>query len=494
MRSTLTRCDGYPAALPGSLLRRIGMLLLISGIASAATGAVFSGEDEDNRRVPNILLIVVDDLGWSDLACYGADVHGTPRIDRLARQSVKFTEAYAAAPVCSPTRASIMTGKHPARLHMTIWHEAAENPPTNRKLLPPVTVADLPHEEVTLAEVLHDAGYFTAHVGKWHLGRASHYPETQGFDVNLGGTFWGAPATFFHPFRGPFGRSGELRYVPLAAPGKQGDYLTDRLTDEAIRMIDAAGERPFFVHMAYHTVHTPIEGKPQIAARYGRRITPETNHQNAHYAAMVASLDENVGRLLEHLDRRRLTENTVVLLTSDNGGFVNRYQGKQVTDNAPLRSGKGSLYEGGVRVPLMVRWPGVTRTGGVCDEPVCTTDFYPTLLELLALEGDEKHNAHLDGVSIAPLLRDPDAGLKRDALFFHYPHYYPTTSPVSAVRAGRWKLLEYYEDDHVELYDLKTDMAESRDLAAEMPQKAAALKRSLHAWLKQVDAQMPTAH
>jgi len=436
----------------------------------------------------NFVFILVDDLGWADLGCYGADLHETPNIDRLARQSVRFTDAYAAAPVCTPTRASIMTGKAPARLNMTIWHEASANPPQHRKVIPPVVEGNLPQEEVTVAEVLHDAGYRTMHVGKWHLGDAAHYPENQGFDVNIGGSFWGCPATFFHPYRGRFGRD-ELRYVPGLHGGRTGEYLTDRLTDEAIKLMERSKDRPFLLHLAFYTVHTPIEGKAKLVEHYRRKRREGLNHQNATYAAMVHSLDENVGRVLSKIDELGLADNTVVLLMSDNGGFINKYKGETVTNNAPLRSGKGSLYEGGIRVPLLVRRPDTKP--GACRHPVSSIDFYPTMLELAGLTGDAKHNADVDGISLVPLLNNPDGTLKRDALYFHYPHYYSTTTPVSAVRRGDWKLLEFFEDGHVELYDLARDRSESSNLAAEKPEKAAELKKLLHAWRNEVDAPMP---
>jgi len=472
-------------------VRRLRSLVLAGLVSMELVSFLSAGEAERTTAPLNFLFILVDDLGWSDLGCYGSDLHRTPHIDGLAGQGVRFTEAYAAAPVCTPTRAALMTGKYPARLHMTIWYEAARRPPTRRKLIPPVTVADLPHEEVTVAEVLHEAGYYTAHVGKWHLGDAAHYPETQGFDVNIGGTFWGAPQTFFYPYRGTRYFGGEYRYVPHLEFGQPGEYLTDRLTSEAIRVMRHARQQPFFLYLAYHTVHTPIEAKEEVTDHYARRIRPGMRHRNATYAAMVHSLDENVGRLLEELDRLDIARRTVVFLTSDNGGYINQFQGRTVTDNHPLRSGKGSLYEGGIRVPLIVRWPGVTPAGALCPRPVVTTDFYPTILEMAGLEGDPDHNCLTDGLSLVPLLKDPKASLPRRTLFWHYPHYYATTTPVSALRQDNWKLLEFHEDMHVELYDLAADPGERNDLAHRAPERVRALRHQLHRWRQGIGAQMP---
>jgi arylsulfatase A-like enzyme len=439
----------------------------------------------------NFVFILADDLGWADTSPYGADLHETPNLERLAGSGVKFTRAYAAAPVCTPTRASIQSGKHPARLHMTIWRESARRPEMKRRMIPPQTEEDLPHSIVTLGEVFHQAGYFTAHVGKWHLGDAGHYPETQGYDVNIGGTLWGAPQTFFSPYSGDKLYGNEYRYVPGLHGGKPGEYLTDRLTTEAIKALELAGGRPFFLNLCYHTVHTPIEGKPALVEKYRRKLKPDLHHQNAEYAAMVQSLDENLGRVLDELERRGVADRTVVVFTSDNGGFVNQWQGRPVTNNAPLRSGKGSLYEGGIRVPLLIRWPGVTKPGGVCAEPVCSIDFYQTLLDAAGLSGDPQHNAGVDGISLTPLLRNPSARLERERLFFHYPHYYPTTSPVSAVLERNWKLLEYFEDGRLELYDIGKDEGERRNLAQEHPGKAAELLGHLRRWRLEVKAQMP---
>jgi len=467
---------------PTRHLRRLAACLLILS-PTVATAA-----DPPNAPQPNVLFILVDDLGWSDLGCYGAEIHQTPNIDRLAQQSMRFTDAYAAAPICSPTRASILTGKHPARLHMTLWHGAAVDPSVNHeknpKLIAPSSEPNLAFDEVTVAEVLQEACYFTAHVGKWHLGDPDHYPMAHGFDVNVGGTLSGCPATFFFPFRG-----AENLPLPGLQSGQPGDYLTDRLTDEALQILDAHGKRPFFLHLSYYAVHTPIEGKPALVDRYRDAPVTDAAHYNPAYAAMVHSVDENVGRVLEKLDSLGVADRTLVILFSDNGGAHYTHRGKPITSNHPLREGKGTLYEGGVRVPLLVRWPGATRPGSICRRPVISTDFYPTILDVAGLRGAGTD----DGLSLVPLLKNPNAALRRDALHWHYPHYYyGMNTPVSSIRQGDLKLLEYFEDGRLELYNLAKDPGEAHNLAKSLPEKAAELRQRLHAWRNRVDAHVPT--
>ena len=466
--------------------------LIVALWLSVLLGTSVAMTAEQPLQRPNIVFILADDLGWADLGCYGADLHETPNLDRLATASVRFTNAYA-MPVCSPTRAALMTGRHAARVQMTIWSEGSLRGPQNRKLLQADSLHSLPHTETTLAKYLQDAGYLTALVGKWHLGDADHYPETHGFDVNIGGTHWGAPQTFWWPYRGT-GRFGpEYRYVPHLEFGKPGEYLTDRLTDEAINVVDHAGDKPFFLYLSHHAPHTPIEAKPNDVKHFQAKLKPDMRHQNPVYAAMVKSLDESVGRVLAHVKARGLEQNTIVVFASDNGGFigVDRQSGQTVpvTNNAPLRSGKGSCYEGGVRVPLTIRWPGVTPQGAQCSEPVVVMDLLPTLLAAASVTPAE---VKLDGLNLTPLLKNPAARLDRDALFFHYPHYYATTTPVSAVRAGDWKLLEYFEDDHVELYNLKDDLGETTNLAEQLPAKAGELRQRLHDWHDEVGAALPS--
>jgi arylsulfatase A-like enzyme len=443
---------------------------------------------------PNIVLILADDLGWSDLGCYGADLHETPRLDALAKEGMRFTMAYAASSVCTPSRASLLTGKSPARLRITIWREGAVDGDNGKtKMIPAPSGYDLPHSEITLAKHLQDAGWLTALVGKWHLGDANFYAETHGFDVDIGGTHWGAPQTYFWPYRGSGLYGKEYRYIPHLEFGKPGEYLTDRLTDEAINVIRHRGDKPFFLYLAHHAPHTPIEAKADGVKHFQAKLTPEMHHQNPAYAAMVNSLDENVGRVLDEIKAQGLEQNTIIIFTSDNGGYIgiDHHSPKKipVTSNWPLRSGKGALYEGGIRVPLIVRWPGLTTGGSECTQPVVLTDLFFTLLE--AAKVSQQGDAH-DGVSLLPLLKNPDARLTRDTWFFHYPHYYETTTPVSAVREGDWKLLHYYQDDRVELFHLRDDPGEQSEISSQEPEKTQHLREKLDEWLRMTHAALPT--
>ena len=444
---------------------------------------------------PNIVLILADDLGWSDLGCYGSDLHLTPNIDALARSGMRFNQAYSASPVCSPTRASILTGKNPARLGMTIWREGSLRPPDPKlPLLTAPSIHDLPPTEITLAEALKDKGYLTALIGKWHLGDADHSPQANGFDINIGGTHWGAPQTFFYPYSGSKRFGGEFRHVPGLHFGHEGEYLTDRLTSEALRVIDHAAARPFFLYLAHHAPHTPIEGKPDVVRRYQERIKQGMRHRNAAYAAMVESLDDSVGRVRAHLKSKNLDRNTLIIFTSDNGGYINAFDGQPVTDNHPLRSGKGSLYEGGIRVPLIFNGPGVARPGSSSNVPVVSTDLYRTILDAAGLSASSGYRAAIDSSTLQPLLRQPSATLVRNELFFHYPHYYSTTSPVSALRQGDWKLIEYYEGPRTELFNLASDPDESDNIAALHPDITSKLRASLQTWRTDTGARLPAGN
>ncbi len=443
-------------------------------------------------RDMNVVFILVDDWGITDAGILGSDFFETPVIDRFASESLMFTQAYSASPVCSPTRAAILTGKSPARLDMTIWHEnAVSGGPKNRRLREAKAQSNLPREEVTLADMFKLKNYSTAHIGKWHLGTAAFYPETQGYDLNVGATYWGAPASFFYPYLGHWSATDpELRYVPVG-PGRKGDYLTDRLTDHAVDTMKTHRDEPFFISLWFHTVHTPIQGKPKLVERFEGKASG-ARHNHPEYAAMVASLDENVGRVLRTLDDLELSDDTVVILTSDNGGvdFSSRKAGERVpTVNTPWRSGKGTLYEGGIRVPLMIRWPGRTSAGTTCDEMVTSEDFFPTLAEGLDLPGDSPPN--LDGTSLVSLLDNPTAHLDRDTLFWHYPHYYPRMTPGSAVRSGDWKLIHSYEDDSVELFNLEHDPSETTDVSSLHPDQVRELHVRLDTWRRNVGANEP---
>lgn len=443
---------------------------------------------------PNVLLIVADDLGAVDLTCDGADLHETPHLDRLAAQGMRFTSAYAAASICTPTRAALLTGKHPARLGMTIWREAADRVTNDRVLTPPQVRADLPLSEVTLAEQLQAAGYLTAHVGKWHLGEASHFPETQGYDLHVGGNHFGAPATHLFPFRGQSGT--DFRYVPgLLRDAKPGDYLADRLTAAAIDIVERAADRPWLLTLWHYSVHTPIEAPAEAIEHFQSRVRPEHHHKNPVYAAMIKNLDDNIGRLLHRLDELGCAERTLVIFTSDNGGYLGPSRQQPdlpVTSNHPLRSGKGALYEGGIRVPLLIRWPGHVPAGSECAAAVTSCDFYQSILAAAHVQPRLDAGQQADGFDIEPLWRDPTKSLAREELFWHYPHYYPTTTPASAIRSGEWKLIEYFEDGRCELYNLRDDPSEATDLAAAEPARAKQLQERLAAWRVAVDAPLPT--
>lgn len=423
---------------------------------------------------PNIVLILADDLGWKDLSCYGSDLYETPHIDRLARDGMKFTQSYSACTVCSPTRAAIMTGKYPARLHITDWIPGL--PPENPKLLVPAWTKYLPLEESTIADALRSAGYATASIGKWHLGGEEYYPEKHGFDLNLAGTFAPAPTSYFAPYK-----------IATLPEGPPGEYITDRLGAEAVRFIEQQKDKPFFLYLAHFAVHTPIQGPDPLIKKYRAKKHPGLKQTNAVYAAMIESLDDSVGLIRRRLDELKIADHTIVIFASDNGGRV------PTTSNFPLRVGKGSCYEGGTRVPLIVHWPEVTKPGSVSESPVISMDLFPTILEIAGQK--EAARKSMDGTTMVPLLRG-DGDLKREALFWHYPHYQHYqlggTTPYGAIRAGDFKLIEFFDDMRVELYNLREDIGEKHDLAAQMPAKADELRARLHAWRNDVGAQMPS--
>ena len=464
-------------------------------VAALLTGCLGSPGGDAGGFQPNFVIFLVDDLGWTDLGCYGSDFFETPNIDRLAADGVRFTHGYAACTVCSPTRAALMTGLYPGRTNVTDWIPGHSRP--RAKLKPPDWTMRLEHRHTTLAEALGAEGYRTAHVGKWHLMprlepevMMDYTPDRHGFEINVAGNEWGAPGSYFHPYE----RNGRPVY-PLPEGGSDGDYLTDRLTDEALEIIEGFRGDPFLLYFPYYTVHTPIQAKPEDLARFQDRSDPARRHRNPAYAGMLAALDRSVGRVRAKLDELGLADDTVIVLTGDNGGLDRKGPDGRMgnpTENDPLRAGKGSAYEGGVRTPTIYFWPGVTVPGSVSNEPVITVDVYPTILELAGVAGNPAHNEQVDGVSLAGILRDPDAELGRDTLFWHYPHYHNGGStPHSAIRAGDWRLVHFYEDGRSELYNLAEDVSESRDLAGEMPDKAAELLAQLDEWRAAVGAQEP---
>ncbi len=454
--------------------------------------AIFASADaaDSPAKRPNIVFLFADDLGWTGLHCFGSDFYETPNLDRFAQTGMKFTNAYSACTVCSPTRASVMTGMYPARLHLTDFIAGQHRP--YAKLRIPDWTKGLDHAYVTIAEALRDAGYTTAQVGKWHLNHAGrkakeYGPTPHGFDVEVG--------------KPPGTKGYQLQAGSNPAGESKSEYLTDYLTDKAVEFIDNTKDKPFFLYFAYNVPHTPIQGREDLVKAFAKKVRPDAIHNNPRYAAMVASLDQSVGRVLERLERHGIADNTLVVFTSDNGGLTQRF-GKHdgFTENLPLRRGKGSAYEGGVRVPAIVRWPGVTQAGSVCDEPIMTIDYYPTFLEAAAIPGNAAHNATVDGRSITPLLRDASATLGRD-LYWHYPHYHAggdgesgADGPYSAIRSGNLRLIEFHEDDRIELYDLAKDLGEQHNLASAMPAVANRLRGKLHTWRKNIGAQMPTSN
>jgi len=461
---------------------------------------------------PNIVFILIDDMGWRDLGCYGSAFYETPHIDALAEQGVRFTDAYAACPVCSPTRASLLTGKYPARLRLTDWIDFTGSAhPARGRLVDAPYVRQLPGSEYSLAQALGAAGYATWHVGKWHLGGPGAYPTERGFEVNVGGCEWGSPGRegYFSPWGIP-----ALRQAPVPA----GTFLTDYLTDRAIDLIRHRDGRPFFLNLWTYAVHIPIQAKPQTVARYeakARRLgldrlnafeegEPFPVEHKAHlrvvrrrlqsdptYAALVEHVDENVGRLMAALEAEGLARDTIVVFLSDNGGLATA-EGSP-TCNAPLAEGKGWMYEGGTREPQFVRWPGVIPAGGVCHAVTTSTDWYPTLLDLAGLPLLPEQ--HVDGVTLAPLLRGEAERLEREAIFWHYPHYgNQGGTPGCSVRCGDFKLIEFFEDGRLELYNLREDVSEAHNVARDYPSLTAELYERLVAWRNGLDACLPQAN
>lgn len=452
---------------------------------------------------PNILFILLDDYGWADTGCYGSGFYETPTLDKLADEGMRFTDAYAACPVCSPTRASILTGKYPATVGITNYIPG--NP--WGKLMGVPYFSALPKTQTTIAQALKNHGYQTWHVGKWHLGPQGYEPTDFGFDANIAGCQWGAPKYgYFAPWQIP---GYDDREVP------EGTYLSDKITDDAIDLIhNRDPQRPWYMHFCHYAVHTPLQAPQHLVEKYeqkridlgldkveeviegeefpglhgkGHHIRRRQVQSHPTYAAMVENTDTNIGKLLDAIEAAGQKDNTIVIFTSDNGG-LSTAEGSPTT-NKPLLEGKGWMYEGGTREPLLVRWPGVVEAGTTCEVPVTSPDFMPTMLEAAGVAAMPQQ--HVDGVSIMPLLRGGDA-LDRDAIYWHYPHYSNQgDSPACAIRCGDYKLIEHFEDGRLELFNLRDDIGEHHDLAATEPALVRELHAKLVAWRESVEAKIP---
>ena len=450
-----------------------------------------------NAAPTNFVFFLVDDLGWADIGCFGSSFYETPHIDELAATGMKFTNAYAACPVCSPTRASILTGRHPVRVDITDWIPGRATASVAGARFQHVNDRDnLALEEVTIAEVLKQHGYQTFFAGKWHLGDRGHWPTDQGFDINIGGNSKGSPpGGYYAPWKNPTLKSRNAN-----------EYLTERLTDESISFLKTRDpSAPFLLYLSYYNVHTPIQPYKKRVAHFREKrqqlsgdATPIAEHDgvsrsrqdNAELASMIRAVDDSVGRILQQLEERNLADDTVVIFFSDNGGLCTLQNRPGPTCNLPLRSGKGWLYEGGIREPTIIRVPGVTKPGSHCDATVVSMDFFPTILDLANLPLQPE--LHIDGTSLLPLLQDSSLKQPARTLYWHYPHYHGSAwKPGAAIRDGNWKLIEFYHDDKVELYDLARDLGEQTDLSQSNAAKCEELREKLHRWQQQQKARMP---
>lgn len=469
--------------------------LALSNCMLSAAGCVFTNDSSHThltRNPPNIVFIYIDDMGWKDVGFMGSEYYETPNIDSLARQSMVFTNAYANAPNCAPSRACLLSGWYGPRHGVYTVGTSRRGSSKLRKLIPVENKTILDSKIVTIAEAIKPAGYVSASIGKWHLGDDPQFgPTGQGFDVNVGGYSAGHPVKgYFVPYNNP-----EL------PDGPPGEYLTDRLTEEALKFIETYKDRPFFLYLPHYAVHTPLQAKPELIDKYKNKAG-SNGQNNPKYAAMIESTDQGVGRIINKLDELGLMENTVIFFFSDNGGV------KGITSNQPLRGGKGMLYEGGIREPMFVHWSGKTKPGTTCDAPVIGIDFYPTILEIT---GAQKPKGHiLDGQSIVPLLNKENSAFdiqysrfKKRTLFWHFPAYLQgkaegardphfRTRPAAAVQKDNFKLIEYFEDGKLELYDLKKDISEQNNLVDIMPDKTAELHKLMLGWRKKINAPVPT--
>ena len=467
-------------------MMRKEIILATAGLLPAV--ACISQQGRQSADKPNVILLLVDDLGWKDTGFMGSRYFETPNIDKLSGQSMVFTCAYAACAVSSPTRASVMTGRYPSRTGVTDWIRARfqlsegaiearqlydENP--GRKLRTPSNPFWMELSEVTIAEILKREGYFTCHIGKWHLGTDEYYPEKQGYDLNIAGCDMGQPVNYFDPYTNVKGVG-----FPTLKPRKEGEYLVDRLADELAAVVVRHKDNPFFVSMCYYAVHTPLMAKEELVDKY-RQKTPVDGQKNAVYAAMVESLDQAVGKLVSTLENNGLLENTIIVFMSDNGGLIGP------TDNSPLRSGKGYPYEGGIRIPMFIYWKNKIKPGSICDLPVSTVDFLPTIC---AVTGSQLPEAELDGRDVSPVFKGKE--LNRVPLYWHFPHYRGNdVVPYSIIRDGDWKLIKRYEGDEFELFNLRDDPGEMTDLSQGQMSKVTELNEKLDKWLKSTGAKMP---
>ncbi len=468
-------------------LSRREFMGVLGAAGLAAVGCAVSGGPSRaiaGRRPPNVVFIFIDDMGWRDVGFMGSRYYETPNIDKLAGQGMVFTNAYSNAPNCAPARACLLSGWYGPRHGVYTVDSSERGQSKFRKLIPIENTTVLDPKIVTIAEAIKRAGYVSASIGKWHLGSDPQSgPKARGFDVNVAGfSAASPPGGYFAPYKN--------RELPDGPPR---EYLTDRLTDEALKFIEANKDRPFFLYLPHYAVHTPLQAKAELIEKYKKKAG-SNGQDNATYAAMIESTDQGVGRIMAKLDELNLADNTIVFFFSDNGGV------KGITSNEPLRGGKGMLYEGGIREPTIVRWPGVTRLGSTCGEPVIGIDFYPTILEMTG--APKPAGKVLDGVSIVPLLKGAKS-LTREAIFWHFPAYLQgkaegardphfRTRPAAAVRAGDWKLIEYFEDGALELYNLRDDIGEQKNLAETLPEKAKELHKLMLAWRKTLNAPVPT--
>ncbi|MFC1737023.1 sulfatase [Candidatus Hydrogenedentota bacterium] len=502
------------------------------GVFSAATlggfgqGCASLTGGRKNQRRPNIVFFLVDDMGWMDTTVYGSKYYETPSMERLAKRSMMFTDAYTASPLCSPTRSSIMSGKYPARTGLTsaAGHLAPRSDDASRypektaaknKMILPRTRRFLHTEEYTIAEALRDGGYRTAHIGKWHLGlEPRHWPEEQGFEVSFHAAPDPGPRKYFSPYLWDKG---------TVTDGPEGEYITDRITDEALKFVEEHRDEPFLLHLWQYGVHGPWEAKEEYTKYFAKKKDPRGKQGNPIMASMLKSVDESLGRLMDKLDELKLTENTIIIFFSDNGGNIHsnlptdskaikamkmdkstlqrqrieawrHYAGDlPPTNNYPLRKGKAWIYEGGTRVPLMISWPGTVEPGSKCSEVVSSVDFYPTMLKMSGVSPNKEQL--VDGESIVPLLKQTGT-LKRDAIFCYFPHGGPTRPAGVYVRRGDWKLIRWYltgpdNPEEFELYNLKDDISETKNLAKEMPERVKELNALIDAHLKETGAAVP---